>query len=84
MMFQQRNMELEDDSCLFHETQSDAIKTGASIKFTVNEKDSCHLYIVPSSYYNAEAGMLKSIDYCVFRTNFLNNINFHFISCSHA
>lgn len=33
-------------------------KTAASIQFKKNEKDSCHLYAVPSSFYNAEAGTL--------------------------
>lgn len=64
MMIQQRNM--ENCSSFFNETQFDAIKSVTSIKFTVNEKDSCNLYMVPSSYYNVEAGMLKSIyGYCI-------------------
>jgi hypothetical protein len=66
MIIQQKNVEVEGDVSLSNGTQFDAVKTVASIKFSVNERASCHLYIVPSSYFNAEAGMLKSIDYELF------------------
>jgi hypothetical protein len=59
-MIQQKNVEVESSQS--NGTQFEAIKTVSSIKFSVNERASCLLYIVPSSYYNAEAGMLKSID----------------------
>ncbi|XP_046639991.1 mutS protein homolog 5-like isoform X1 [Daphnia pulicaria] len=51
----QKNVEVEGDVSLSNGTQFDAVKTVASIKFSVNERTSCHLYIVPSSYFNAEA-----------------------------
>ncbi len=62
-MIQQKTVEVEGDVSLPNGTQFDAVKTVASIKFSENERASCHLYIVPSSYFNAEAGMLKTMNY---------------------
>ncbi|EFX62143.1 putative MSH5, mismatch repair ATPase [Daphnia pulex] len=54
-----KNVEVEGDVSLSNGTQFDAVKTVASIKFSVNERASCHLYIVPSSYFNAEADLFN-------------------------
>lgn len=46
----------------------------ALIKFKRNEKGSCHLYVVPSSFYNSEAGIMDAYEISVFCFHFLEAI----------